>query len=64
VRDRYQTAITNLHRQITDEHTQNLSIKQVIAMQQEQMHDLAEMNAAMLKEMSDLRREAAGEPPQ
>jgi hypothetical protein len=57
VRDGYQKAISKLHRQLADEHSQNLSIKQVLAIQQQQMHQLAQQNEAILKEVADLRKQ-------
>ena len=57
VRDGYQKAISKLHRQLSDEHSQNMNIKQILAYQQQQMQQLAQQNEAILKEVAELRKQ-------
>eukprot|EP00962_Isochrysis_galbana_P006897 scaffold1864_cov106-Isochrysis_galbana.AAC.6 len=61
-RELFQQQVTALRNQLSDEHSDNSSIRKVLEMQQRQMQLMAKQNESILNEMASLRSSRAFDP--
>jgi hypothetical protein len=61
-RELFQQQVTALRNQLSDEHSDNTSIRKVLEMQQRQMQLMAKQNESILNEVASLRSNRAAEP--